>query len=229
MRVAGVVGAVLGLMIGSAQAVQVASTFDDAGAGVDGWTAVGDPVGGAPVYQATGGNPGGYAQVTDQGAGLVMYWVAPAKFTGDLSAYFGGTLSYDMRQTPVTGLFIPGAPGDVRIVGASLTLVYDLPQLVAEYPQTVFTTRTLRLDDQTPWHVGTDTGALATNAQIQSVLGGVTDLRIRGEYSLNVDTNSLDNVVLASQPVPEPATWSLLLGGAGLLAAARRRRHGEAG
>jgi Laminin B (Domain IV)/PEP-CTERM motif len=214
----------------TAHAAQIVSDFENAALGLDGWTVTGDPALGSPLRIASGGNPGGYAEVTDAGTGQVMYWVAPAKFTGDLSVYFNGALSYDMRQSPITGLFQAGAPGDIAIAGAAGTLVFALPPLVEEYPQDTFTTRTLRLNDQTAWQLGTASGPLATNAQIQSVLGGVTALRIRAEYSLNIDVNSLDNVKLLDvTAIPEPSSAALLLGGAALLAAWRLRQRACAG
>ena len=216
---------ILASALATAQAAQVVSDFENPALGLDGWTVTGDPAAGSPTRVATGGNPGGYAEVTDAGLGTVMYWVAPAKFNGDLSVFFDGALSYDMRQSPATSLFQPGAPGDVSISGASDTLVYALPLVVAEYPQSSFTTRTLWLNDQTAWHLGTTAGPLATDAQIQSVLGNVTTLRIRAEYSLEIDVNSLDNVMLRDvSAVPELPSAALMLGGAALLAGWRARR-----
>jgi hypothetical protein len=39
-------------------------------------------------------------------------------------------------------------------------------------------------------------GAVATDAQIQTVLGALSTLQIRCEYQTGADTGSLDNVVL---------------------------------
>lgn len=211
----------------AAPLVSVVSDFENAALGLDGWTVIGDPAAGSPVRVASGGNPGGFIQVADAGTGAVMNWVAPAKFSGNLSAFFGGTFSYDMRQTPVTSLFLPGPAGDIAIVGTAGTLIYSLPATVADYPQANFTTRTLGLNDQTAWRLGTASGALASNAQIQSVLDDVTALRIRAEYSLNLDVNALDNVVLRNgnaHAVPEPSSAALVLGAVALLAGLRRRR-----
>jgi hypothetical protein len=66
----------------------IQSTFD---AGVDGWTHIGGSV---FKHEPTGGHPGGFLYI-DNSEGPVTWIVGPAKFEGDLTAYIGGTLSFD--------------------------------------------------------------------------------------------------------------------------------------
>src|SRR5262245_31752267 len=65
----------------------------------------------------------------------------------------------------------------------------------------------------TEWHVGTSSGALATAADFGNVLGNLSGLFIRGEYTTGLfESPGLDNVRLAgvSAPVPEPNTLAMM-------------------
>jgi PEP-CTERM motif len=65
----------------------------------------------------------------------------------------------------------------------------------------------------TEWHVGTSNGALATAADFGNVLGNLSGLFIRGEYTTGLtETPGLDNVMLAgvSATVPEPSTLRMM-------------------
>ena len=80
---------VLALLLASgANAAPILSDFSS---GTDGWTATA-----ASVFQqnASGGHPGGFLYV-DNIEGDYCYLIAPAKFRGNLSAYNGGTISFD--------------------------------------------------------------------------------------------------------------------------------------
>ena len=100
----------------------VESRFDDTAAGLDGWTTLNDATN--LTYVASGGNPGGFAQATDRGLGTVWYWVAPAKFRGNQTAKYGGTLSFDLRQSPATNQF--AFADDVVLSGGGLSLFATL-------------------------------------------------------------------------------------------------------
>ena len=168
------------------------SRFEDAAAGLDGWTTAND---GANLTRvASGGNPGGFVQATDQGLGSVWYWVAPPKFRGNQTAKYGGALSFDLRQSPTTNQF--AFSDDVVLSGGGLSLVATL----GSRPGASFTSYTIDLLGAN-WRVGSAGGPVATEAQLLQALGNVTDLRIRGEYSLALDTGGLDNVVLAANPI----------------------------
>lgn len=60
------------------------STFDS---GAEDWTTVGAT---SPVWEPTGGNPGGHIWAEDSVGGPPWFFVAPSKFLGDMSAAFGG-------------------------------------------------------------------------------------------------------------------------------------------
>lgn len=177
-----------------------------------------------PTFNPTGGNPGGHVSIHDP-SGNVFYWYAPSKFLGDQSAAYGGTLQYDLAVT------VDGSPSgfhqeDVVLVGAGLTLVYDTG--FSPLPTTGVSWNSFSIGlTETEWRRDGLGGSAATQADMQAVLGSLTDLYIRGEYlgSLN-DVGRLDNVVLSSPAaVPEPSALALLaLGIAGLLAARVRQR-----
>jgi hypothetical protein len=180
----------------------------------------------AVTWNATGGNPGGHISRTDPQSGSTFYFVAPPSYLGDMSAACGGALTYDERRTAGTTF----VGGDVHLVGGAspLTLVFDS----AAMPTTAWTPFTIPLSTG-QWHVGTYTGALATEQQIRAVLAALTALRIRGEYvgSTTNETGYLDNVSLnAPDPEPAPEAASVALMGTGLAGCAfvARRRRREA-
>lgn len=107
---------------------QIESRFESADSGLEGWTVVGDPASGYPRHVATGGNPGGFARTVDGGRGATMYWSAPGKFLGDKSAYYGGILGFDLRQSAVDRQF---NAVEVELTGGGLRLTLDF-----SHPQT---------------------------------------------------------------------------------------------
>lgn len=185
----------------------VSSTFDT---DADGWSALGDFTGAPVTWLPTGGNPDGNIAIQDAVLGGVTYFVAPAKFLGDQSLSFGQTLSFDLKQH-ISGGPNPFDASDVILGGGGLTLVMSTDQNPAYDAWTHYSVALTA----GAWHVGTLGGALASDAQIQSVLGSLNTLQIRAEYQTGPDTDYLDNVVLAA--VPEPTTVLLMLSGLGLL------------
>jgi hypothetical protein len=197
---------VLGLVLLSSRAaladshVIVSSTFDT---DAEGWVAKdlaypspGLPVTPlntfTPVYQAAGGNPGGHLSLADPTANA-WYWYAPPKFLGDRHAAYGGTLSFDLA---VTGTGTPFDEEDVILVGGGVTLVFTLPAR----PGTGFTSYQATLTEA-GWKRDTRSGPAATLADMQTVLGALTDIYIRGEYLLaSDDVGRIDNVVIAAPP-----------------------------
>jgi hypothetical protein len=171
----------------TASAATVISTFNT---DTEGWSAAGDFA--TPVtWTATGGNPGGTVSIEDSVTGGVTFFVAPGKFLGNHADAYGKTLTFDLKQ-------IIGSPNqfdddDVFITGAGTTLAYDTPYNPAVDGS--WTSYSVPLS-QTGWHVGGISGAAATQAQMQSVLASITDLRIRAEYQSGADTDYLDNVHL---------------------------------
>ena len=110
MTLAIVAVASLAMATASAQAVTIISTFDS---NVEGWTNGGTE--GAVISQVgSGGNPDGYLQISSVQASTHL--VAPAAFLGDLSAYDGGTFSWDgIAIDEGTGGTPPGSYGYGRV------------------------------------------------------------------------------------------------------------------
>lgn len=190
----------------------VISSFDS---GPEGWTVAGDGANTSVAYVASGCNPGGCIQRTDLTPGY-MHFSAPAAFTGNLSMYQGGALSYDLLQvTPSADqswfyrLVIQGAGmyllSTVELAPNTSSWVHISTPLVASSFIVI-----PGLEDYS--------GPPATEAQFNNVLGAVTGVFITGDLisgdqsTGNADVAFLDNVVLA---VPEPATVSFV--GLGLL------------
>ncbi|MBI3960696.1 MAG: hypothetical protein HY328_17945, partial [Chloroflexi bacterium] len=168
----------------------------------EGWRVDGDVQAGSgiPLYRPAGGNPGGHLKATDDVQGGTWYWVAPDKFLGDLSAAYSQTLSFDLRQ--VSGMANQYNASDVVIRGRTNALIYN----TAFNPRQAWTRYTIALREGAGWRtIGASdplTGAVGTAAsasEIQSVLGDVTGLLIRGEYEDGPDEGYLDNVVLGGE------------------------------
>lgn len=192
--------ALAGLVLASASAQAVISTFDT---GAEGWTAQGDVE--HPIeWSATGGNPGGHVLIDDRTTGGVTYFVAPAAFLGNKSAALGTNLTFDLMQV------YPGSPNqfnsyDVLLQGGGVTLVYDTPNNPLNGAWTSYAVPLIA----TGWKVGALDGAPATMEQLATVMGNLSTLKIRAEYQSGSDFGHLDNAAL----VPEPETWAMLLAG----------------
>ena len=189
------------------------STFD---VDADGWKMIGDSTTSVPTFMPAGGNTDGYIHGTDQTTGGVWYWLAPTKFNGDNSASYNQTLSFDLRMRGSGSLF---ESSDVILEGAGTSLHYDFAMVPAN---TSWTSYSVALNETAGWRFGSLSGAFATQAQILSVLGNTSSLRIRGEFITGSDNGDLDNVIMAA--VPEPETYAMMLAGLGLLGAVARRR-----
>lgn len=179
----------------------------------DGWVLVNYDGTGAPASPTW--NSSGYVTATDLFSD--GFWRAPVAFRGNLSSAYGGSLSYDVFSD-----YQSWAMTDIYIQGSAGTLSYRF----ASQPTSSFSTFTASLTSSAGWMWGlayTNPLTQATAGQIQSVLANVTDIRIRQEYGNGADFSGLDNVVLATAPIPGPL-WLLALGGAGLFAERARRR-----
>jgi hypothetical protein len=156
-----------------------------------------------------------------------MYFVAPTTYYGNQSSAYGTTLSFSLIQSfSEPPKQFPDGNGDVVLSGSGITLAYDLPN----YPTIgSWTSYSISLSAGA-WRVGSDTGAFATDAQIQSVLSNVTSLQIRAEYQDGADTDGLDTVSFgsAASAVPGPIVGAGLPGAilafGGLLGWMRRRK-----
>jgi gliding motility-associated-like protein len=169
---------------------------------------------GAIAYSAAGGNPGGFVFgspfVIILGAGSLYVpfnFVAPAAYLGNRSAYYNGTLRYDIQQS-TTGT--PNLNAEVTIANnLGITLYYypTTPNQPAATP--AWTTYSVTLNNTLGFWKTTNSasGVAATEAQLLSVLTDLASLQIRGLYRDANTTNRLDNVtfmpplVITTQPL----------------------------
>ncbi len=163
------------LVATSGQALADTIASSDFSADADGWR-VGEfesPTSlGNVQYSASGGNSGGFIRTDDQFS--YNAFVAPAKFLGDMSSAFGGTLSFDERILSSDRSSSVG----VIISDGTLLLAYFLSP-----PTTNWTSRSISLMASAGWELLTPAqayndlhGSAATDAQLQQVLGSLSSL-----------------------------------------------------
>ncbi|HND75542.1 MAG TPA: T9SS type A sorting domain-containing protein [Saprospiraceae bacterium] len=183
----------LGIIEGKAQIVSDFTSNDES------WKVYNEPSGGAPylpiVWSSTGGNPGGYISETDISIGA-WGWLAPSEFKGDLSAYYNFYLSFDLREDSHVGLM--DSYYDVMICNASGdTMVFNTTY--DPLPINTWVNYIIPLTTAAGWKYGSSIagGAPAvTAAQMTAILGDVSKMRIRAEFSgLTYETNGMDNVM----------------------------------
>ena len=173
---------------------KIRSTFTD---GMEGWTFTGDPW--LVHWFFEGGTPGAYLGWQDMEVeDTLVYYVAPEKFHGDLSAFYKGKLAYDIYDTYAANLV--GYP-DVKIVGGNgATLVAAVGQAGQAW-----THESIGLKAGAGWHLDSLDGPLATTKDIKSVLADVVDLQIRAEYHDGGESGGIDSVVLRSKQLAQLA------------------------
>ena len=126
-----------------------------------------------PIYNASGGHPGGYITGVDDALGETWYFRAPFTVLQQLPAAVNGTISFSLKQsgTPVSLI-----DDDIVIVGPAGRLSYRFPTA----PGTDWKDFSVRLSESEGWTWNWN--RRATQAQIDSVLAAATRLEIRGEY-----------------------------------------------
>lgn len=140
-------------------------------------------------WEPAGGNPGGYIAAVDIGSGQYWRFAAPGGYLGDLTGYYGRTLSYDMIQLGLVGNVTDR--DDVQIRSGNTTLAYRFGYA----PSSEWTAFSVRIAEGEGWTID---GVPATEQQILGVLAGVDSLSIRGEYRVGADSAGLDNVRLGA-------------------------------
>jgi len=186
-------------------AAQIVSNFT---ANDEGWTVFDANAGSSstPVYTSTGGNPGGEISFTTSSPSVRFYWVAPAKFTGNLSRAYNQTLTFDLRQS-LAGT--DNVEGDVILTSSSGIVLFH--QLQTKPATGSWSSYSIPLDTS-GWKYGCPTCGAATPAQMKQTLYGVTKLQIRLKYfsgNTGPYTAQLDNVVLnVSSPGAPPTITS---------------------
>jgi len=159
----------------------VSSTFEQ---DLDGWLPGGDGVG--EVWM-----DGGYISVTDGKNGSPWYFVAPAKFRGNL---VDCSLSFELKQNSLEGQ----VNVDARVYIGSNTKRVALRDNRPS-PGLNFTKYEVVLSPAEFWYNATTlprTDEQVSSTKVRAILANADYLAIRGEYSSAKDTGSLDNVYL---------------------------------
>ena len=143
----------------------------------------------------------------------VWYWLAPEKYLGDKSHYYGKYLKFDLNQSETSNQFayydvILSSTGEVTLV------YYSESNRESSLPGLTWTPYLIKLDVTSGWRIEPESGIsaddenifkneflqadLATEEDIKLVLGSLDKLYIRGEFRDGEDTGSLDNVYFGS-------------------------------
>lgn len=143
-----------------------------------------------PIFNSSGGSPGGCITGIDEAIGETWYFLAPGAVLQQLAAAENGTISFSLKQsTIVDGGFLDD---DVVIVGTAGRIGYRFG--FGSAPGTRWKEFFVRLSEGPGWRW--NLGAPATQAQIHSVLAAPLRLEIRGEYVTGPDEGALDNFIL---------------------------------
>lgn len=236
--VAAVIAAVLSVALGGAAAAVVRSDFNlDA----EGWAtgkinlsgllpAVDDAFTGAVGHDPIAGT---------LRTGDLYPWTtfrSSAAYSGDKSAYFGGSISYDLQDSQNDGNPFP----NIAILGDAGRMIF----IATPPPATGSLTHyDFALDTSAGWWTNNPFALVATDAYIQAVLANVHGIWINADWKTGDDQGNddsrLDNVCLRDARssctvglIPEPAALTLFGLAIGLLglsrsdsrAAARRQR-----
>ena len=164
---------------------KISSGFED---DAEGWTIAGDAQGGSSVVASyspfEGLDDSGYIYAEDDVTGGTWYFVAPSKFEGDQSEFFGGFLSYWLIQ--YSNLSDQFDNKDIIIKGAGTEIHYRYNS----YPGLEWTEYVVNLSATAGWK--NEAGDPASSEEIQAVLGDVEAIWIRGEFETGSDTGGLD-------------------------------------
>lgn len=137
------------------------------------------------------GNPGGCLAVTDLATNSYWRYLAPAEFLGDRTFLLDSIMEFDLLASPV-GMPDPAPEVPIlRIRGGGTTLSFDAASIPVNGVWTHFV---VPLTPSAAWTRSSD-GQVATAQDFATVFGAVSELSIRGEYSVAIDQGSLDNVV----------------------------------
>jgi hypothetical protein len=182
-------------------------------------------------YFAGDGNPAGSLRTSDR-PDVQFTWyffssnVPGTTFYGNMSAAYGGTISYDLKRLVDPGAEYYTEAGatvyDIRLNGlidadmngsleTALTLGFSSPTLT---PATtgLWQSMSVPLLSSAGWFRDLPSGVdpAATEAQLLGVLTNLRQIEIRGNYSTPIgDSTGLDNVALNAVAVPEAPAWAI--------------------
>ena len=189
------VGAVVGAP--SAASAQAPAILEDFASGAAGWSVADmncggpylSPVASFPVqWGASGGDPGAHIYATDP-SGICFYFRAPSRFTGDLSSYAGGSLSFSVRST-ANNYASERCVLFVGTNGTTLCAPIDMPGI------NTWNHRFVTLSAES-FRVGNQNGVAASPAQVSGVLASVAAMYLPAEFGSPVlETVSIDSVLL---------------------------------
>jgi len=167
----------------------IESNFD--AATIDGWKAFSGTITPQTVFLHGAVFQGGSHSIYTNGND--NWFLAPQKYLGDKSAYYGGTLSYwYLWSNPSTNAGVENFDPDVVITGRNGVVVsYTDPGASPGVVRTWQRYETL-IDDSSGWVLGQQTrgqGQPATRADIEGVLADVLRFEIRGSKR-NTETNT---------------------------------------
>ena len=173
---------------------------------LEGWTGNHGTIAHVP----SGGNPGGYLAETDADDDF-MQVLAPPAFMGNLSAFLGGTLSFDALNVNGDAPNSPDLPqfGTVIITGSAGIATLGLAGMGDPAADGIWHTYTAPINSGEPL--------------LASVLADVTQIQLILESHIGVsEVVGIDNFRLIS--VPEPSTLVFAAIGTGCLCLVARRR-----
>ncbi|GHM99829.1 hypothetical protein WSM22_13190 [Cytophagales bacterium WSM2-2] len=180
-------------LVSSGVNAQVTSDFATS---ADGWVYLDGGTGSnaSPTYSTSGGNPTGNISFTQASGALGFYWIAPAKFLGNLSSSYNKNLSFDLK---VSTAGTDNSIGDIIVTSASagITLYYQLPAKPAAGAWSPYTVQL----NESQWHNGCVACSAPTQVQMKQTLQNVSKIQIRAKYvgaSAGPYTSQLDNVTL---------------------------------
>lgn len=152
------------------------STFDSSN---EGWRPGNDA---SLSWQSEGGNPSGFLQGDDLGDGRQWYYISPESWSGDWTSYVGGKLSFDLRLIS-TGGGEEFSADILRIYGSNGNFV----SWSGTPPRGSWTHYEV---DLTPSVFG------ISDTEFREIMGDVSEIWIRGEYTYKHDVEGLDNVMV---------------------------------
>lgn len=211
------------LAVQPAAADTIASwTFDT---GHQGWSpSFPSATGQGSVYKSTGGNPGGFLEATDRTGFQVAgpWYFELNQLPANYAAAYNGSLSFDLKSFSTPGTAF--ASQDVKLTGGTGANQFTLVTDASVQPSANWSTFAVNLNPSN-WHILNLSGPAPTASQFQTVLGAVTDIQIRGDYTTGsptditpgtagFDDTGLDNVAFVTPGVAVPLPGEV---GAGLL------------